>query len=156
VARPVFSVALLLALFLVNNARPALFENWTRPLKGARSLWVTARNDNYFSDMGQWHNRDSYLEAVDRLARSGCSHVGLDISANQLEYPAQALLLQRVPEARFVHTGVTGPAAKYAGGSERSACAILCPDCENNQTKLALYRDWGAPIEIGRFLLFLK
>src|ERR1017187_8893672 len=46
------AVALILALFLVNNARPALFENWTRPLKGPRSLFATARDDNYFSDMG--------------------------------------------------------------------------------------------------------
>jgi hypothetical protein len=72
------AVALLLALFLVNNARPALFENWTRPLQGPRSLWVTTRSDNYFSDMGQWHNRQSYLETVDRLARSGCTRIGLD------------------------------------------------------------------------------
>src|ERR1019366_7219776 len=46
------AVALILALFLVNNARPFLFENWTRPLKGPRSLFATARDDNYFSDMG--------------------------------------------------------------------------------------------------------
>jgi len=150
------AVALLLALFLVNNARPALFENWTRPLQGPRSLWVTTRNDNYFSDMGQWHNRQSYLETVDRLARSGCTRIGLDITANQLEYPVMALLRQRVPEVRFMHTGVTGPAAVYAGASEPSVCAILCPDCEGNQAKLAAYGDWGSPVEIGRFLLFLR
>jgi 4-amino-4-deoxy-L-arabinose transferase-like glycosyltransferase len=150
------AVALLLALFLVNNARPALFENWTRPLSGPHSLLVTSRNDNYFSDMGQWNNRDSYLEAVDRLARSGCTRIGLDISANQLEYPLQALLRQRVPDVRFVHTAVTGPAAKYADGSEHTACAVLCPDCIANQAKLALYARWGEPAEIGRFLLFTR
>ena len=150
------AVALLLALFLVNNARPALFENWTRPLKGPHSLFATARNDNYFADMGQWNNRAAYLESVDRLARSGCTLVGLDISENQLEYPVQALLKQRVPQVRFVHTGVTGPAAKYADGSERAACAVLCPDCIGNRTKLALYAGWGAPVEIGRFLLFVR
>jgi hypothetical protein len=55
-----------------------------------------------------------------------------------------------------MHTGVTGPAAVYAGASEPSVCAILCPDCEGNQAKLAAYGDWGSPVEIGRFLLFLR
>ena len=98
------AVAVILAIFLVNNARPALFENWTRPLKGPHSLWATSRDDNYFSDMGQWNNRASYLESVDRTARSGCTEVGLDISENQLEYPFQALLRERNP---------TGPLRAY-------------------------------------------
>jgi hypothetical protein len=33
---------------------------------------------------------------------------------------------------------------------------VLCPDCIANQQKIALYREVGPPIEIGRFLLFLK
>ncbi|MEO8597756.1 MAG: hypothetical protein ABI759_30830 [Candidatus Solibacter sp.] len=150
------AVALVLGLFLVNNARPALFENWTRPLKGPRSLFATTRNDNYFSDMGQWDNKASYVEAVDRLARSGCTRVGLDISENQLEYPVQVLLRQRVPGAWFVHTGVTGPSAKYADGSERTVCAVLCPDCTGNDQKRQLYGNFGVPLDIGRFWLFVK
>jgi hypothetical protein len=150
------AVAVVLALFLANNARPALFENWTRPLKGPRSLFATARDDNYFSDMGQWNNRTSYLESVDRTARSGCTLVGLDISENQLEYPFQALLRERNPAVRFVHTGVANASARYAAADAPAPCAVLCPDCIGNQAKIALYGDLGPPIEIGRFLLFLK
>ena len=140
----------------MNNARPALFQNWTRPLKGPNSLFITARDDNYFSDMGQWNNHASYLESVDRTARSGCTQVGLDISENQLEYPFQALLRQRNPKVRFVHTGVTNASARYAAAGSPVPCAVLCPDCIANQQKIALYREVGPPIEIGRFLLFLK
>lgn len=150
------AAAVVLALFLVNNARPALFENWTRPLKGPHSLWATARDDDYFRDMGQWNNRASYLESVDRTARSGCTDIGLDISENQLEYPFQALLRERNPRVHFVHTGVANVSARYAAANAPPPCAVLCPDCIANQRKIALYRDIGPPIEIGRFLLFLK
>jgi hypothetical protein len=150
------ALAVMLSLFLVNNARPALFENWTRPLKGPHSLLTTARDDNDFSDMGQWNNRASYLESVDRTARSSCTEIGLDISENQLEYPFQALLRERNPKVRFVHTGVANASARYAAAGAPPPCAVLCPDCIANQQKIALYRDIGPPIEIGRFLLFLK
>ena len=150
------AVAIVLAIFLVNNARPALFENWTRPLKGPHSLFTTTRDYNYFRDMGQWNNRASYLESVDRTARSGCTRVGLDISENQLEYPFQALLRERNPAVRFVHTGVVNASARYADTSAAPPCAVLCPDCIDNQGKIARYREFGAPIEIGRFLLFLR
>jgi hypothetical protein len=150
------AAALILALFLVNNARPALFENWTRPLKSPHSLLATTRDDNYFSDMSQWNNRGSYLEAVDRTARSGCTQIGIDISENQLEYPYEALLRKRNPKVRFVHTGVTNASARYATADASALCAVLCPDCIANQQKIARYRDIGSPIEIGRFLLFLS
>jgi hypothetical protein len=150
------AATVLLALFLANNARPALFQNWTRPLKGPHSLAATARDDNYFRDMGQWNNRASYLESVDRTARSGCTDVGLDISENQLEYPFQALLRERNPRVHFVHTGVVNASARYAPADSPPPCAVLCPDCIGNQQKIALYREIGPPIEIGRFLLFLK
>jgi len=106
--------------------------------------------------MGQWNNRASYLESVDRTARSGCTAVGLDISENQLEYPFQALLRERNPRARFVHTGVTNASARYGIVDVLPRCAVWCPDCIGNQHKIALYRQIGPPIEIGRFLLFLK
>ena len=150
------AAAVLLALFLVNNARPFLFENWTRPLKGPHSLFVTARDTNYFSDMGQWNNRASYLESVDRTARSGCTEVGLDTSENQVEYPLLALLRERNPRFHFVHTGVINPSARYAAADAPPPCDVLCPDCIGNQRKIELYRDVGPPIGIGRFLLFLK
>jgi hypothetical protein len=97
-------IALVLCAFLVNNARPALFENWTRPLKGPHSLWTSARDDDYFRDMVQWDNKASYFEAVDRTARSGCRLIGIDITRNHVEYPFQALLRERVPGVQFVHT----------------------------------------------------
>jgi hypothetical protein len=150
------AVCVLLAIFLVNNARPALFQNWTRPLKGPNSLWATTRDDNYFNDMGQWANRASYLESVNLTARYGCTEVGLDISENQLEYPFQTLLRERNPRVGFVHTGVANASARYASPDGSPPCAVLCPDCIGNQQKIALYREVGPPIEIGRFLLFLK
>ena len=136
-------------LFLISNARLALFENWTRPLKGPRSLFVTTRDDNYFSDLSQWNNRASYLESVDRAARSGCDTVGIDISENQVEYPFQALLRERNPRVRFFHPMPLHP-------EQPRACAVLCPDCIANERKIKLYRHIGPPIEIGRFLLFLS
>ena len=150
------AATVLLGLFLANNARPALFQNWTRPLKGPHSLAATGRDNNYFRDMGQWNNRASYVESVDQTARSGCTDVGLDISENQLEYPFQALLRERNPRVHFVHTGVVNASARYAPADSPPPCAVLCPDCIGNQQKIALYREMGPPIEIGRFLLFLR
>ena len=138
-------LSLALCVFLVSGVRLPLFENWTRPLKGEHSLWTSRRDDDYFRDIGQWNNKASYLEAVERVAQSGCGLVGIDISENQLEYPFQALLRERRPGVRFVHT--------EAGGSP---CAVLCMDCILNQEKIAKYAVVGTPIEIGRFLLFLK
>jgi hypothetical protein len=136
-------LGLLLCLFLLNSARPALFQNWTRPLKGPDSLWHSRRQDDYFRDMVQWNNRPSYLEAVDRVAHSGCTLIGIDITENQLEYPFQALLRERRPEVRFTHPE-----------SGARACAVLCLDCIGNQQKIARYAPVGTPIAIGRFLLF--
>jgi hypothetical protein len=141
--------------FLADTARRPALENWTRPLKGPRSLLVTARDGNYFSDMVQWNNQASYLEAVDRTARSGCRIVGLDISQNQLEYPFQALLLERNPNVRFVHVGVDNASARYSPLDPPHPCAVLCPDCAGIEKKIALYNSLGPSIAIGHFLLFL-
>jgi hypothetical protein len=137
-----------ICLLLVSGTRHALFENWTRPLKGPHSLFVTARDDNYFRDMVQWNNRASYLESVDRTAGSGCATVGIDIGENQLEYPFQALLRERHREVQFVHTGVEP--------NPPQPCAVLCLDCIGNRKKIAMYSSLGPPAEIGRFLLFLS
>jgi hypothetical protein len=149
-------LAVLICAFLVNNARPALFENWTRPLKGPNSLWVTSREGNYFSDMVQWNKGASYLPAVELTARSGCEMVGIDISQNPLEYPFQALLRERNPNVRFVHTGVENASLRYAPQDPPRPCAVLCLDCAGIQKKIALYAPIGPPVEIGRFLLFLR
>jgi len=148
-------LAVLICAFLVNNARPALFENWTRPLKGPNSLWVTSREGNYFSDMVQWNKGTSYFPAVELTARSGCETVGIDISQNPLEYPFQALLRERNPGVRFVHTGVENASARYGAKDPPRPCAALCLDCAGIGKKMALYAPIGTPVEIGRFLLFL-
>jgi hypothetical protein len=148
-------LAVPVCLFLLANARLPLLENWTRPLRGPHSLWVETRDEAYFNDMGQWNNRDSYLQAVDLTARSGCDTVGLDISENQLEYPFQALLRRQRPRVRFVHTGVENASARYYPPHPPRPCAVLCLDCIANRKKLALYAPIGEPVAIGRFLLFL-
>jgi hypothetical protein len=148
-------LAIVVCLFLAANTRLALLENWTRPLRGPHSLWTEAREEAYFNDMGQWNNRASYLEAVDRTARARCDIVGLDISENQLEYPFQALLLRQRPSVRFVHTGVENASARYYPPQPPRPCAVLCLDCIGNRKKLALYTPLGEPLTIGRFLLFL-
>jgi hypothetical protein len=144
----------LVCCFLADTARRPALENWTRPLKGPSSLLVTARDDNYFSDMVQWNNRASYVQAVDRTARSGCRIVGLDISQNQLEYPFQALLLERNRDVRFVHVGVENASARWSP-TPPHPCAVLCPDCAGIQEKIAMYESVGPPIVIGHFLAFL-
>lgn len=139
------AITVLVCVFLISGARLPALENWTRPLKGPNSLFRTSRDSNYFADMGQWGNRASYLEAVAAAAQSRCDLVGLDISENQLEYPFQALLRERRPEVRFVHTGV---------GSPPPACAVLCLDCAGNGKKAAMYGGYGAPQAMGRFLFY--
>jgi hypothetical protein len=144
-----------LALFLLNNARPPLFENWTRPLRGPRNLFSISRDDAYFGDMAQWNNRESYLEAVERTARSGCALVGIDISRNELEYPFEALLRERNPAVQFVHTGVINATARYYTNPPPAPCGVFCPDCAHRPEIIERYRALGPPQEIGHFLLFL-
>ncbi|HUA62506.1 MAG TPA: hypothetical protein VML19_27360 [Verrucomicrobiae bacterium] len=158
-------LALPVCLFLVVNTRLPLLQNWTRPLRGQTLIGgkmtggekrppVLRRDQAYFNDMGQWGNQDSYLESVDRVARSGCDTVGLDISENQLEYPFQALLRERNPRVWFVHTGVGNSSARYIGHDGKRPCAVLCLDCAGNPKKLARYAPLGEPESIGRFWLF--
>jgi hypothetical protein len=149
-------LAIAMCLFLVNNTRASLFENWTRPLHGPRNLFITSRQDNYFADMTQWNNRSSYLPAIDLTARSGCRTVGIDIGRNQLEYPFQALLLERNPRVRFVHVGVTNASARYYPATPPQPCAVFCPDCAGFADKVALYSSVGPPITLEHFLLFLR
>jgi hypothetical protein len=148
------ALAALICLVLVSGARLPAIENWTRPLKGPHSLFRTARNDNYFSDMSQWNNRDSYLEVVDATARTACPLVGIDSSENQLEYPFQVLLRERNRAVRFVHTGVTNNTRRYAPNPPPRPCVVLCLDCAGNAGKIELYRSFGPPRVVGRFLLF--
>jgi hypothetical protein len=81
--------------------------------------------------------------------------VGIDISRNQLEYPFQALLLERNPNVRFVHTGVENASARYYPAKQPRVCAVFCPDCAGLADKVAQYSGVGAPITLEHFLLFL-
>ena len=146
------AIPILLCLFLLNNARPYLFENWVRPLKGPQSVLRTSRDQNYFSDMKQWDDRDSYFQSADAAAKLDCSLYGVDVNDYQLEYPFEALLKERKPQARFVHTGVRGPSLKYA--TAEKPCAVLCLDCAGDTDRIDLYRGFGAREQIGKFLLF--
>ena len=152
--RPALLSVLVCAL-LIAGIRLPLLQNWTRPLRGPHSLLATSRDDNYFRDMAQWDNRASYLSAVDLTARSGCAEVGIDINQNQLEYPFQALLRERHPAVRFLHTGVENASARYTPPDQPRPCAVLCLDCAGIPRRIALYSRLGPPVEIGRFLLFL-
>jgi hypothetical protein len=144
-----------LCLILVSNARLAMLQNWTRPLTGPNALNTRPRPLNYFNDMVQFHNNaDSYLKTIEQVAASGCTLVGVDINQNHLEYPLQALLLQRNPSIRFMHVGVENASAKYASGER--PCAVVCPDCAGMERKVAQYSEIGAPETVGRFLIFIR
>jgi hypothetical protein len=147
--------AIAIGLLLFSLARLPATENWLRPLRGPNNVFATSRDSQYFADIGGMNNRDSYWQAVDLTVRSGCRMVGIDSSENQLEYPFQALLRERAPGIRFVHTGVENPSAHFADPKAPSPCAVLCLDCVENQEKVALYSPLGPPSVIGRFLLFL-
>lgn len=118
-------VQILVCVFLVDGSRLPLLENWTRPLRGPASLFREPRDLQYFNDMTQWNNRGLYIDAVDRIAATGCSTVGIDITQNQLEYPFQALLIQRNPSVRFVHVGVRNASARYASAADPQPCAVF-------------------------------
>ena len=144
-----------ICLFLLSNARLALIENWVRPLKGLRSVLHTARNAQYFADMSQWNNQSSYWKSVDLLAGSHCGVVGIDIADFQLEYPLQALLRERQPAIRFVHTGVQNVSARYAPPVDAPPCAVACLDCAGDVKRLGLYADFPVAVTVGRFVILL-
>ncbi|MBI3666826.1 MAG: hypothetical protein HY236_11495 [Acidobacteria bacterium] len=145
-----------LCLLLLNNSRPYVLENWTRPLKGPRSVLRTARNNNYFSDMTPWNNQATYLKTVDLVRRSGCRDIGIDIRYFALEYPLQVLLRQAVPGARFIHTGVHNASSRYHPDPAMEPCAVVCLDCAWHDETIALYRGLGESETVDRFALFLR
>lgn len=153
--RPIL-IPVLLGVFLLGGARLPLLKNWTRPLMGPQSLFVISREDSYFSDMLPLNDREAYLKAVDLTARSGCLTVGVDSSGDQPEYVFQALLRERNPSVRFLHTGVENASARYYPANPPRPCAVLCLDGSDSRKKMALYGSAGPPIAIGRFLLFLE
>lgn len=149
-------VQLVVCLFLLSNARLPLLENWVRPLKGPASVFHTPRSAQYFADMSQWNNQASYWKAVDILARSNCGTVGIDITNLQLEYPLQALLRERKPASRFLHTGVQNVSARYPQPIAAPPCAVACLDCAGDAKRLRLYSDFPASTAAGKFVIFLN
>jgi hypothetical protein len=152
--RPIF-IPILLGVFLLSGARLPLLKNWTRPLLGPQSIFAISRDESYFSDMLPLHDREAYLEAVDRTARSGCLTVGIDSSSDQPEYVFEALLRERKPAVRFLHTGVENASSRYYPATPPRPCAVLCLDATGSRQKIARYGAISPPIPLGRFLLFL-
>lgn len=149
-------VQLLICLFLLSNARLPLLENWVRPLKGPRSVLHTPRSAQYFADMNQWNNQASYWKAVDLLAGSNCGVVGIDITNLQLEYPLQALLRERKPGTRFIHTGVQNVSARYPQPIDARPCAVACLSCAGDLKRLRLYGDYQTSVRVDQFVIFLR
>jgi hypothetical protein len=118
--RPAF-FALAACLFLIDGTRHPLFDNWTRPLRGARG----SRDMRYFNDMTQFHDRDFFLAEVARVSSTGCEWVGIDINQNQLEYPLQVLLREKNPLIRFVHVNVNNPSRRYMRPDDPQPCATI-------------------------------
>jgi hypothetical protein len=147
-------IQLVLGLFLLNNARRPLIENWTRPLKGPNSVFHTPRDSQYFSDMNQWNNQASYWKAVDLITASNCRTVGIDIADFQLEYPLQALLRERNPSIRFLHTGVRDASSKYLQPAGSPPCAVVCLDCAGDSARLQIYTSFPRSVLIGKFVVF--
>jgi len=75
--KPVLLQALLCT-FLLNNSRPFVTQNWLRPLIGPKSILKTARQDQYFADIGTASEPAWYRRATSLTLRSGCSIVGID------------------------------------------------------------------------------
>ena len=149
-------IQLVVCLFLLGGARLPTLENWVRPLRGPRSVLRVPREDQYFADMTQWNNRDAYFAAVRALEGSACQTIGIDITNLQLEYPLQALVREARPDAQFVHTGVANVSRRYAPSVAAPPCAVACLDCQGDDTRLSLYRDYPARVTAGKFVVLLR
>jgi hypothetical protein len=116
---------LALVLLLLDTAKPYLFENWVRPLKGPNSILRTTRDSQYFNDLHLWNVEPIYLREVDEAAKSGCQLVGIDINDLQLEYPFEALLRERNASVQFVHVNVANASRKYEKPDAPKPCRIV-------------------------------
>jgi hypothetical protein len=94
-------------------------------LRGQASVLTEERDLQYFNDMTQWNNRDFYFAAANHIAATGCESVGIDITLNQLEYPLQALLLERNRQVRFVHANVTNASRRYILPNDPPPCTVF-------------------------------
>ena len=155
-SNPLLTAALQLALclLLLDGARHPLEENWVRPLTGAKSVLHTSRRDQYFADLQPWHNQASYEKTVDLLTASVCRPFGLDITNLQLEYPLIALLREKMPEAKFVHSGVENASKKYRQPVEEKPCAVVCLDCNGDARRMATYSGFPGAVPVDRFMVY--
>ena len=142
-----------LSLFLLDSSRHAVFDNWVRPLRGPRSVFQIPRDAQYFADMTQWNNQASYWKTIEILSASGCSTIGIDSSDFQLEYPLQALLRERKPELRFLHTGVQNASSRYRQPTDAAPCAVVCLECKEDAKRRELYRGFAHAVEIDGFVI---
>ena len=149
-------VQLAICLFLLDNARLPLLENWVRPLRGSKSVLHTPRSAQYFADMSQWNNEASYRKTVDVLANSNCDTVGIDITNLTLEYPLQVLLRERKPQTRYLHTGVQNRSSRYRQPIDAAPCAVVCLDCASDSKRLRVYDDFRISERIDNFMIFLR
>lgn len=145
-----------LCLFLLSVARLPALENWVRPLRGERNVFRVARDDQYFADMTAWNNRGAYEQTVDELARGPCRTIGIDSTNLSLEYPLMALLGERRPGARFLHTGVANASRQFPQPVARIPCAVVCLDCAGDLKRQQLYGEFPNRVAIDRFLIFHK
>jgi 4-amino-4-deoxy-L-arabinose transferase-like glycosyltransferase len=152
--RPLW-MQLAVCLFLLSGARLPALQNWVRPLRGPNSVFRVPRQDQYFSDMGQWNNRASYFAAAGLIEGSSCKTIGIDIHNLQLEYPLQALIRASRPDVQFVHTAVENVSRRYAPSVAAAPCAIACLDCLGDEPRLNLYSAFPTRVITGKFILLL-
>ncbi len=145
-----------LCLFLMDNARLPVLENWVRPLRGPHSVLHRPREAQYFADLTQWDNEPSYRKTADLLARTSCRTIGIDISNLQLEYPLIALLRARSPSSVFLHTGVENPSARYRQTVGADPCAVVCLDCVGDGRRTSLYGGFQRSVSVDKFVVFLR
>jgi hypothetical protein len=143
-------------LLLLNDARPALLENWVRPLKGPRSVFRVPRDAQYFSDLTQWNDEAAFREAVSIAGGSKCETVGIDIAHLQIEYPIMALLREINPGIRFVHTGVANASSRYAPPALGSPCSVVCLGCAGDRRRLDMYGQFPKSQAAGSFVVFTR
>jgi hypothetical protein len=155
-ARLTTMAQLLFCLLLLVGARLPALQNWTRPLKGPKSVFRTPRRDRYFADLGAWKNQTSYEKAAAVLAASHCRLVGVDITNLQIEYPLMALLRAKAPASLFVHTGVENASQRYEPPVAGSPCAIVCLDCVGDAQRTAHYVDYPYAVTVDKFLVYLR
>ena len=149
-------VQIAICLFLLDNGRLPLLENWVRPLRGPKSVLHAPRSAQYFADLGQWNNEASYRKAVELLSNSNCETVGIDITNLHLEYPLQVLLREEKPRTNFLHMGVQNASARYRQPVDGAPCAVACLDCADDLKRLRLYDQFHSSVRIDRFVIFLR